>query len=422
MTPLRILAMLCLIAPAYISCSQELRDAGFYRRQADSLKSIYPFINLDSNRIPGDTSGLMQFFAKLDRIGQGSGEQAVVTHIGDSHVQPGVITLPLREWLQSAFGNAGPGMMFPYRVAKSNGPSGYISRCDTPWIYTRNALPVRPLPTGIAGFTLQSSGSSPSFTIEFTSPVSYGYDASRLIIFHEDRDSCYRFTVINEMSGHPYPIADTSVPFRTTFLIDDQPVKIRIRANKTSESQSSATFYGMSLESACPGVIVHTIGVNGAMFSSYLASEHFTGQLASLRPDLIIVSLGTNEAYNPKDFDPARFRETIDSLFSNFRAAGIHAPVLLTTPPGICQSYRKKRRTYYKPNPLAATVSGIIRDYAGSNGMAVWDWFTVMGGKDSMAKWKAKHLTDRRMVHFSARGYEIQGMLLRQAVIECYNR
>jgi hypothetical protein len=422
MTLVRILALLCLLAPAAISAAQESHSAGFYRHQVDSLKSLYSFINFDSNRISGDTSGLMQFFAKLDRIGKGSGEQVVVVHIGDSHIQPGTVTLPLREWLQSTFGNAGPGMMFPYRVAKSNGPSGYISRCDTPWTYTRNALPQRTLPTGIAGFTLQSSESSPSFTIEFTSPVYSGYDASRLVLFHEDRDSCYRFTVSNEMNGRPYPAADSSLPFRTTFLIDDQPVKIRIRANRTSKSQSSATFYGMSLESACPGVIVHTIGVNGAMFSSYLASEHFTGQLASLRPDLVIVSLGTNEAYNPKDFDPARFRETMDSLFSKFRAAGIDAPVMLTTPPAIYQSYRKKRRTYYKPNPLAATVAGIIRNYADSNGMALWDWYTIMGGKDTMMKWKAKHLTDRRLVHFSTRGYKIQGMLLQQAVIECYNR
>lgn len=421
MKPMHTLLLACLFALPGLSAGQKNPDGGNRRLQADSLKSLYSFINFDANRISCDTSRLMPFFAKLDRIRQGSGEQAVVVHLGDSHVQPGVFSLPTRVWLQSDFGNAGPGLMFPYRVAKSNGPSGYVSRCDTPWTCTRNALPARPLPTGIAGFTLRSTGSSPFFTIEFTSPAFFGYEASRLILFHEDRDSCYRFAISNEMSGRSYPVADSSLPFRTSFLVDDQPGKIRISASKTSPSQTSATFYGMSLESACPGAIMHVIGVNGAMYSSFLGSEHFTEQLASLRPDLVIISLGTNEAYNSRDFDPGRFRETMDSLFTGFRAAGIDAPVMLTTPPAICQPYRKKRHTYYRPNALAETVAGIIRDYAGSNGMALWDWYTIMGGNGSMAKWKAKHLTDRRMVHFTSRGYEIQGILLRQAIIDWYD-
>ncbi|MCX6267845.1 MAG: hypothetical protein NTW16_10880 [Bacteroidetes bacterium] len=123
----------------------------------DSLQLLYPFLNLGENKITGDTASLLPFYNKLKRIEKGSREQAVVVHIGDSHVQPGVFTQPLRDWIQSDFGNAGPGMMFPYRLAKSNGPAGYITRCDTPWISGRNATVKRPLPTGISGFTLWSA-------------------------------------------------------------------------------------------------------------------------------------------------------------------------------------------------------------------------------------------------------------------------
>ena len=136
----------------------------------DSLRLLYPFLNIRGNRITGDSTALLQFFNKLERIEKGSNEQAVVVHIGDSHVQPGVITQPLREWLQSEAGNAGKGMIFPYRLAKSNGPAGYISHCDTPWVYGRNATVKRPLPTGVSGFTLWSANPSASFTIKFTSP------------------------------------------------------------------------------------------------------------------------------------------------------------------------------------------------------------------------------------------------------------
>ncbi|MCX6267844.1 MAG: GDSL-type esterase/lipase family protein [Bacteroidetes bacterium] len=176
----------------------------------------------------------------------------------------------------------------------------------------------------------------------------------------------------------------------------------------------------MSLESATPGVIVHTIGVNGAMFSSYLESEHFADQLAALHPDLMIFSLGTNEAYSVKNYTSDSFRADINSLFRRIRQTGNKAAVILTTPPGIYKSYRKKRRTYYKPNPVAETVSDVLRVYAATNNMAIWDWYTIMGGKEGMSKWKAKGMTDRRYIHFSAKGYGIQGTLLREAIRGSY--
>ncbi|MEI6436699.1 MAG: hypothetical protein WCP32_17890, partial [Bacteroidota bacterium] len=178
--------------------------------QYDSLKLLYPFLNLPKNRISGDSASLLEFYRKLERIENGSSEQAVVVHIGDSHVQPGVFTQPLREWMQERFGDAGHGMMFPYRLAKSNGPVGYISHCDTPWVSGRNATLKRPLPTGISGFTLWSARPSASFTIQFTEPFIKPGDTARLIIFHADRDSCFFFSVTNELNGHAYPVLDSS--------------------------------------------------------------------------------------------------------------------------------------------------------------------------------------------------------------------
>jgi lysophospholipase L1-like esterase len=186
--------------------------------------------------------------------------------------------------------------------------------------------------------------------------------------------------------------------------------------------QKSATFYGMSLESARPGVIVHSIGVNGAMFSSYLDSEYFVSQLAMLKPDLLIFSLGTNEAFSTKGYSSESFRAGINLLLNQIRQTGNEAAIILTTPPGIYKSYRKKRRTSYKPNPLADTVASVLRQYAVSNGLALWDWYTIMGGRDAMAKWKAKGMTDRRYIHFSGKGYGIQGLLMKEAIVESYEK
>lgn len=406
----------------FISHSQDTVFIAENPPKFDSLKLLYPFLGLKENKITGDTNSLLPFFKKLERIENGSPEQAVVVHIGDSHVQPGIFSQPLREWMQSAFGDAGHGMMFPYRIAKSNGPAGYVTHAGTPWVTARNATVKRPLPTGIAGFTLWSSNPLASFTVQFTSPEYFTVDSSRLIIFHADRDTSFNFSVTNETDGCPYPVLDSSWSTRTTFLIDGHPQKICIGARQTKESQKSATFYGMSLESERPGAIVHTIGVNGAMFTSYLESEHFVSQLAMLHPDLLIFSLGTNESFSGKSYSSATFRAGIDLLVDQMRQTGNKATIMLTTPPGIYKPFRKKRRTQYKPNPVADTVSNVLRKYAGSNSMALWDWYTIMGGTKGMSKWKAKGLTDRKYIHFTPKGYAIQGVLLREAILGGYRK
>ncbi len=386
----------------------------------DSLKLLYPFLMPEKNNICGDLTSLIPFFQKLEKTELRDKGQVVVVHIGDSHVQAGYITQPLRVGLQEQFGNAGIGIIFPYRVAKSNGPPGYLTVADTPWIASRSADIHGTLPTGISGFTLWSNQTSPSFTVEFTSPEVFGNGASQITVFHAPRNNSLAFSIINEINGLPYPVIDSLKDNSTTFRLEDHPEKIRIRGIRKNDSLLSATFYGMSLQSEAHGVIVHTIGVNGATFANYLRSEHFVEQLVQLNPNLLIFSLGTNEAASYKTFEPETFKATIDSLMLNIRNAGIKAAIMFTTPPGIYKSIRKKRRTSWVPNPVADTVSIILRDYASANSMTYWDWFSIMGGATAMAKWKSKKMTDKRYIHFTSKGYGIQGMFLLEAINQSY--
>lgn len=51
---------------------------------------------------------------------------------------------------------------------------------------------------------------------------------------------------------------------------------------------------GIVIENNYPGVVYHTIGVNGAKLSDYNKYPLFFEQLPELSPDLLIISLGTN--------------------------------------------------------------------------------------------------------------------------------
>ena len=71
-----------------------------------------------------------------------------IVHIGDSHLQTGVLTSVLRERLQMQFGNAGRGLVFPYQVAKTNEPVTFVSSSNVIWEAKRCVFPDRPMPIG----------------------------------------------------------------------------------------------------------------------------------------------------------------------------------------------------------------------------------------------------------------------------------
>lgn len=133
-----------------------------------------------------------------------------------------------------------------------------------------------------------------------------------------------------------------------------------------------------------------------------------------LKPDLIIISLGTNEA-NRRPFNKELTAARLDSLIKQLQLYNPNATVLLTTPP---DSYYGRK--YY--NPSIASMHTIIVDYSKEHNLPVWDLFSITGGYKSCYQWKKYKLMRKDGVHFSRAGYELQGNLLYEALMKSYNR
>ena len=173
---------------------------------------------------------------------------------------------------------------------------------------------------------------------------------------------------------------------------------------------------GLAHETGEPGLVYHIMGVNGATCVTF-TTENKIKEIAALRPDLIILSFGTNEAHSRRYLAPVHEMQ-IDRLLSMLKKACPETVFLLTTPPGAYVGRRRSRVI----NPRTVTVSRIIREYARKHGMAVWDMYTVVGGKtDACKNWTRNHLLRADGIHFTPEGYRLQGNLLHQALIKAYN-
>ena len=82
-----------------------------------------------------NAQSLKGFFEELSDLSSARDKKVVsIVHIGDSHIQANYITGMVRNLFQDDFGNAGRGLVFPYRLANSYGPNdvkfNYVGKWD----------------------------------------------------------------------------------------------------------------------------------------------------------------------------------------------------------------------------------------------------------------------------------------------------
>lgn len=395
---------------------------GVSAQTLDSMAySGFKFIKKEKNKIENDSSSLSFFYEKLYQLKHTQTGRINIVHIGDSHIQADFFSGSVRQKLQLQFGNAGRGLIFPYRIAKSNEPTSYKSASNVTWSSKRNVFFDNPLPIGVSGFVMETSDSVAEIDVTVKDQPKLGYSFSRLALFHDKGIENYDITVcdaINCEKGILKSMDSTSNSFVSELKLD-KPMQEIILRNKQSDTakQRSTRIYGLLLENDSAGVLYNMIGVNGAEYRHYNMSKYFAAQLPYLKADLIILSLGTNEAFSA-GFDRVAFNNNIDTLIMNIKAGNPNAALLLTTPG---DSYRKSRKGRVK-NPDMKVARVTIINYCQQHNLAYWDWYEIMGGYGSMANWYLMKLAQKDRVHYNGRGYMIQGDLLYRAIMKGYNQ
>ncbi|MEM7374462.1 MAG: GDSL-type esterase/lipase family protein [Bacteroidota bacterium] len=213
--------------------------------------------------------------------------------------------------------------------------------------------------------------------------------------------------------GMALSLSQPGSSFANTVYLEGATNTLFLRGSKSQLTQNQLTLFGMVLENTQhPGILYHTIGVNGAKFKSYTGSTHFLEQLQVLQPDLIVVSLGTNESVN-QYFSERTFYQHLDDFVHKIEQYLPHTDILLTTPPDAFRA-----RQYSNPNVLKAKET--LYNYTLSNDLACWDFYGIMGGLDSIEKWYQSGLAQRDKLHLTRAGYELQGHLLFDALMNGY--
>ena len=165
------------------------------------------------------------------------------------------------------------------------------------------------------------------------------------------------------------------------------------------------------------------ISNNGATFSTYNSIASFPSGVAALSPDLVIVSLGTNEAFGR--LDRSSLRGSLGAMIANIRKKMPEVPIILVTPMecqrrGYVRRKGRRRRTSYSVNSNIAAYRNEIMDFGRLHNIAVYDLYDVAGGNGSSNRWLTAGLMGNDRVHLTASGYRLQGMLLYEALLNLF--
>lgn len=461
--------LFCVITTVVFSQTDSQIDSAGVQKDSIVIDSV-TVIEQETNCIT-NPNALTSIFEKLYALEQKKKGKINIVHIGDSHIQADIFSAVIRENLQDTFGNGGFGFSFPYRLAKTNGSTSVRFKSNTEWEHRRNVYtPEKGMEVGLSGIALNTkedfvletevrdtaysfntiklitpynlplfdlATSSKDIVIESKEPkvVSHKIKSGEVlsVIARKYNTSVSAIKQANGMrsntiyAGKVLKIPTGEMEKKTISRLEFIPLQLEAdslsyyyhsqeRLSKIyilpTEGISPYELSGIVLENDNSGIIYHGIGVNGAKAVDYNKYPLFFKQLPALQPDLIIISLGTNESFEKIETD--KFITELNTFIANIKTANPNACVLVMTPP---PSLFKKRY----PNTFAGSYSNAILEQESEAYYASWDLFSEMGGLYSVPDNAKKGLMSTDRIHYSVQGYELQGELFTESFLKAYN-
>lgn len=378
--------------PEDLDTLEEFIQSYYLLLDSDSYIREYSFIHPELNQLTNENPALSDFYRKLLELRAGRRERVVVYQIGDSHIQSGFFCGTARSALQKYFGNAGRGLIFPHKLAGTNQPDDYKILSDSRFGSFSK-------PRSLSGYTL-----------EITRPATLRISANSFFQIDSKFDQIRVFTDSSAHFGDDPALPEISRknhPACSSHLLSF--------AQRRGEAEiklpgSMSELYGFSLERDESGLLYHSMGVNGAGFYNLANDQQFFQQIGVLEPDLIIISLGTNDAQGRYRDDV--MKANLQLFMKHLQSANPNSALLFTLPP---DSYKNG-----KPNPAISNIEANIREYATEHDLAWWELRAVMGSSGSINAWRQHKMAAKDLLHYTPKGYMLQGHLFYQSLIKGY--
>jgi lysophospholipase L1-like esterase len=373
---------------------------------------------LEENKIL-QQNHLSNFYKKISS----QNENIKILHLGDSHIMIGNFTNEIRRLLDSALGVQSYGWVFPNQIGKYNtfytnsrviiGKTSFANNLQKEINYLN----------GIAGQSIQFLDQKTEIDFSIKNiPEKFLYFNALKILYQADSTINFNVSVYDSTSknielidtisnarGLTYHFSNNE---KSTEFIFNKPVnKLKLSVEK-KDSSNLFNLLGFYLENKKnKGVIYNSLGVGGSsLYSITNNNSLLINDINNYQPDLIIISFGSNDAYN-KSFDSVKYRTKLESFIDSIIINQPTISILLTSPP----DSRSKNREPVCIDKIQEVFSKISENRFN---VAYWDLRTIMGGKNSVLNWLKYKLAATDKLHYTKAGYNLQAELLINALLK----
>jgi hypothetical protein len=258
---------------------------------------------------------------------------------------------------------------------------------------------------GLAGFSISTNDSLKIIDLTTLDHDSLSYAFSKLTVVCR-----------NHSTASLLLLRDTLSNINKLTLVENdflQVVELDTSTNHIQLMTEGAIYLdGFILENNQPGILYHVLGVHGAHFVEFVNAPLFFEQLPALHPDIILVSLGTNDGVNRR-ITYADIREVIEKLVEKIEKYNPQAQVVLLTP---FDNYYRRRTN----NKYLQIVQKAIVEVAEEKNLAYIDAYQITGGYGSALQWRKYGFLRSDGIHYTKAAYELQAKIIYQALINSY--
>lgn len=335
-----------------------------------------------------------------------SKQQIRVVHVGDSHLQAGYSSRAMRGYWARCEGcaNAARGFLFPFAALGSHDSYQMRSYPSKAWVGLQSLRSKQVTGYGLCCAYLENRDASRSLFMRLYPDSLDIRDSQELCVLYEP-NSDY-IPLIN--GAHP-EVVDSTLGV-ATFPLKGLVRSVELGLSPVSSTRRAFRLWGVILRDTSAWIDLYSTGLNGADVETYNRNLALPHQLHVLEPDVVIISLGTNDAYST-GFKAEQFTLQLRTLVQSVRCGAPDALIVLTTP----NDHLYRRREL---NSRVGEVSELIRMVSIEEGLGLWDFHSIMGGAGSIYSWFNHGLVAGDYLHLTVRGYTLQGVMLGDALYQ----
>jgi LysM repeat protein/lysophospholipase L1-like esterase len=320
-----------------------------------------------------------------------------VIHFGDSHIQADKLTSEIRNDFQEEGNNGGSGIVFPYSLCGSFGPAGVQSKIVGKYSYATQLKNPSALPIGLMGYTINLPKES-KIIMQFDDKFKGKLSKSITIWVHSLLDSTHLLLDANWELTNRKSLGQGIY----TYTYETKDIQNQI----TIKSKSNVAFWGLEFISE-KGVSFQQNGLVGAQFTHLIKYEdQVILQLKEIKPDLIIFSYGTNEAYD--NIDSNFYFEKVSKFINLLKTNLPNTSILITNAPDT--------RSGGKSPISQISVNETLKKVSVQCQTAFFDLNKAMGGWGSLYNWQKKGFVLNDQLHFNKEGAKVLGQLITYAI------